>query len=80
MLYFDCNEMCILVENMKSEDAFELVKTLQEIRENTNYLIPRASIDSLISKILKCSPEELERIYADIQNKKIIETGGYSLR
>lgn len=79
MLYFDLNEINILIQNMKSGEVSELVDTLYLLKVNTADPILKDSIDSLMQEILKCLPGDICKLYAAVTDGKIASFEGFVL-
>lgn len=73
-MYFDFNEMNILLQNAQGPSKEALLQTLFIIEGNTRDPLLQSSLGSLQAKLQCLSEDEFHRLYSRLQGQTIMTT------
>lgn len=76
-MYFDFNEINIMMQNMNSANREEFLKQLNVLEWYTQDSALRSSIGGLLEKICELTDEEFQGLYQDIKAGGVSTMEGY---
>lgn len=78
-MYFNFNEINIMLQNLTSQNKEEFVTKLYQLKKYTKDAMLLQSINTLTKKMISCSDKQFQIIYQDIKENAVSSTDGYDI-